>query len=882
MSARWIPLVCSALACSALASTLASTLLVRPAAAAEPQRTRFVLPSANGWGAVLLDLKARRLTQFREHAFASEEPRIDDQGNDIWDGEQLASVHTRDLLFDTYFGLRAGGEQLWLPTAAVDEDASGYVDWTGGEEAGTGIVAMVQKLGSIEATTYVFAPQQLGAAGFVMLLKVKNTGAQPVTGVQAFSLHNYHLGYGRPNRPWEVPNDLAANGETIEFVDGGKPRYRERGFAGTIVTRALAPIAYRGVGPGADLYGIVGGGMGNLPNNAPPMNAVDDATSAFQWSLGDLAPGAEAWAGIAAIHHGDPFGAVEAEAKLDAYLGAKGAGPLFTAELGWWGDFQNIQVKLPPGFTPEERPMLRHAAAMLHMGQVREDRAFLREFLSKDGEPRRTRFPGLDDQPAKLPAWVKHRGKGAILASLPPGEWTYAWIRDGAYATAAMAALGMADHAKAALTYYLDAEGGRFQKWRELAPYSMPPYQITLVRYHGFGVEETDFNAFGPNLEFDGFGLFLWALRAYEVLTGDTALADARWDDVAGKVADTLVALVDPETGMIRADSSIWETHWQGRERRWTYTSVTAARGLCDAAAIAERRGDQARADLYRETAESIRAAIAAHATDGDGALAANVEELAAGEGYLDAAVWDAIAMGLFDPQGPIAQATIAALDAQLRVDAGPGWSRNDDRWDHANKEDLSPWGSDYDSAEWVITDLRGSVALRKAGDAARADALIEWVRAQAAANYFMTAETFDEVTGEYKFNTPMLGFGAGAYALALAHRAGALDDPACGAYFDEAAGGTSTGGDTGDTTTGGGSGSTGVDPTTSAATTSSGGSSTGGDPATSGAATSPATAGLTAGEPVDTGCGCASDRSGGAWALWLPLVALVRRRRRA
>ena len=73
--------------------------------------------------------------------------------------------------------------------------------------------------------------------------------------------------------------------------------------------------------------------------------------------------------------------------------------------------------------------------------------------------------------------------------------------------------------------YYLDAEAGRFQQWMELAGYSLPPYQISLVRYYGFGVEETDFNEFGPNLEFDGFGLFLWALRASEVLTGDTSRA---------------------------------------------------------------------------------------------------------------------------------------------------------------------------------------------------------------------------------------------------------------------------------------------------------------------------------------------------------------------
>src|SRR5690606_40604442 len=111
-----------------------------------------------------------------------------------------------------------------------------------------------------------------------------------------------------------------------------------------------------------------------------------------------------------------------------------------------------------------------------------------------------------------------------------------------AYAVTGMAALGMHAHARAGLLYYLDAEAGRFQDWTELQPYAMPPYQISLVRYQGFGVEETDFNAFGPNLEFDGFGLFLWALRAYEVLTGDTSVADARWEEISTRVADGLVA----------------------------------------------------------------------------------------------------------------------------------------------------------------------------------------------------------------------------------------------------------------------------------------------------------------------------------------------------
>ncbi len=881
-----------------LAGTLALVLLlglfgpsVGPVRAAPaPQRTRFELPSANGHGAILLDLKQRRLTQFREHLFAAEEPVLDGQGKEVWDGEQFATVHTRDLLFDMYFGVRAEGQQQWLTKAAVDEDASGYVGWDAGEQGGTGVVAMVQTIGALRATTYAYAPQALAAGGFVLLLKLENTGDQALKGVSAFSLHNFHLGYGRALRPWDVPKDIAANGETLTYDGAGNVgRYRERGFAGVVVTRALGPIAHHGVGPGADLFKLVDAGPAqDFPDNPAPMVAVDDSVSGFQWSFGDLAPGATLWAGVAVLHDPDPIPATKAQQALDAFVAGKGAKALLDAELAGWKALQ-AGVTLPAGVDADEAALLRQSAAMLHMGQVREDSYYLREWLSKDGEPRRTRFKGLDDQPVALPAVVKHRGTGAILASLPPGEWTYAWIRDGAYATAAMAALGMGEHSRLALDFYLDAEAGRFQGWDELKPYAMPPYQISLVRYHGFGVEETDFNSFGPNLEFDGFGLFLWALRIHEQLTGDTSVADARWPAIRDRVADVLVALIDPESGLMRADSSIWETHWNGRQRHFAYTSITAARGLCDAAAIAARVGDDEHAAIYKAAGEALRAAIAAELGDRSGAIAASSEELALGEGYWDAAVLDAIAMGLFDPAGTIASATLQGLDEHLRVDAGPGWSRNDDRWDHAKAEDLSPWGSDYDSAEWVITDLRGAIALRLAGQVDRADALTEWVRAQSQTNYGMVAETYDELTGVYKFNTPMLGFGAGAYALALAQRAGAFADPACGAYYPEAAtGDTDTSGSSGDASSGGaetsGDASSGGGPgATQTGDTPTGGSDTSGVPSEVGGPASDTL--TTAGERgSDDGCACRSDRGGEAPAiagLAAALALLASRRRR-
>ncbi|KYF71213.1 glycosyl hydrolase, partial [Sorangium cellulosum] len=772
----------------------AAVALAAPAAARAEvpvKRTFFKLPSSNGFGAVLLDLNQARLTHFREHLFGTEEPLLDERGEEVWVGDQPQIVPTRDLLYDAYFGLRSEGKQRWLTEVPVDLDASGYAGWTEGQRGGTGVVTMVQRVGNLECTQFFFAPQGLEQAGFVMAMRVQNLGDAAAEDVAAFSLHNLHLGFGRPG----VMADIGDSGETVAY-DGSEGRrdFLERAFAGVVVARALEPAARHGASsasspPDLDVYRIVeAGAVADLPDLDGAAPTADGSVSAFQWDLGSIGPGEARWVGVAFAHHGDPSGAADpiVQGALDAYLGAKGAAEAVADEIAAYRAFQGA-IQVPPTTTAEEEVLLRQSAVMLRMAQSRESHAFLREHLTRDFEPRTTRFGAtLGGQPAALPATIAHRGRGAVLASLPPGEWTVAWIRDGAYATVAMAALGMKAEARDALGYYLGAEAGRFQDWNELAPYDMPPYQISLVRYHGFGVEETDFNGFGPNLEFDGFGLFLWALRQYEELTGDTAFVDEHWATASGKVADALVALLDPETGLIRKDSSIWETHWNGRERSFAYTSITAARGLCDAAAIAERRGEADRAAGYRDAANKLRAAIAARLTDASGALGASLEEVVSGAGYWDAAVLDGIAMGLFDPRGRIAAATLAGLDEHLRAPAGAGWSRNDDRTDHAGADDLSPWGSEYDSAEWVVTDLRGAVAARLMGDDARSDRLLRWVLDQSAANYLAIAETYDETSGAYKFNAPMIGFGAGVYALALAARDGLVVGPACGAYFDE------------------------------------------------------------------------------------------------
>jgi MYXO-CTERM domain-containing protein len=839
-----------------------STTTTAARAEVPPQRTFYRLPSSNGHGAILLDLQQGALTHFHEHLNASEEPLLDSNGAEVWSGNQPQSVISRDLLFDAYFGLRSSGNQKWLKKIPVDLDRSGYAPWKSGKTGGTGVVSMVQTDGAIRATQLFFAPRGLPHNGFVMVVHLENTGASPVPGVSTFSLHNFHLGFGRYGAIADLQTqDIGENGETVSF-DGSnnKADFLEKAFAGVVVARALGKPAHHGSSsttsaPAANVFSVVdGGGAADLPDLDGDAPTADGSVSAFQFDIGTLAPGGDAWAGVAFAHDGNPQAGAEVQAWLDAYVAGKSAKALVDDEIASWAAFQSA-LTVPPTLSADEETLLRQSAVMLAMAQNEEDSTYLREHLANDSDARYTRFgtsPGTTN--AKLPATIFHKGKGAVLASLPPGEWQVAWIRDGSYAATAMATLGMKDQAKEALQYYVNAEAGRFQGWNELKPYSMPPYQVSLVRYYGFGVEETDFNEFGPNLEFDGFGLFLWALSHYEAATADKTLVDGAWPIVSTRVADVLVALVDPATGLLHKDSSIWETHWNGRERSWTYSNITAVRGLCDAATLATRVGDMARAKTYQDTAIALRSAIAHKLTDPAHALASNAEELASGEGYWDAAVLDGIAFGLFDPKGKIAAATLAGLDAHLTAPAGAGWSRNDDRNDHkSGGEDVSPWGSEYDSAEWVVTDLRGAVATRLMGDAARSDKLLAWVRDQSLLNYLAISETYDEGNAKYKFNAPMVGFGAGVYALALAGRTAPLDAAACGAYFDEStlSATSSSGSETATSTTG---------------TSGVGGGGTGGAASSGGS---------------DSGCGCGvAPRPGGAWAA-IALLALTAARRR-
>jgi hypothetical protein len=373
-------------------------------------------------------------------------------------------------------------------------------------------------------------------------------------------------------------------------------------------------------------------------------------------------------------------------AQARAWLANREPQAVVDAEVAAWNAWR---VTPPAGLTPAELRVWRQSESVLRMAQSRE--------------------------PAP--------SRGQILASLPPGIWWITWVRDMSYAVAALARSGHAAEAGLGVDFWQNARVGAYRM------YVGHDYRVSVVRYYGNGDEWSDSDENGPNVEFDGFGLAAWAGR----------LAGRREMDAN---ADTLLALRD-STGMIAPDSSIWEVHWNGRQKHFAYTSITAAQGLCVTGHTAEARG--------------IRDAMVRQLRLPTGGLAANLEELQRGQPARDAAVVEAINFGLIDPNGRLARDTMNEFE-RLRTYVGRGFFRNDD-------------GGGYDSQEWVFIDLRIASALLRMGRRAEAQELIAWVTAQADANFGLHAELYHERNADYVGAVPMVGFGAGAYMMALMDR---------------------------------------------------------------------------------------------------------------
>lgn len=611
---------------------------------------------------------------------------------------------TRNFAFDAYPGVRSGNDRAWLTTVAASKIE--YVP-------GTGIVHVVRTFAGLEIDEYVYEPMGLTENAMVTLVKVKRVSGAGA--VHVYDLVNFHLGAG------QVPS---AVGEGAQW-NAARDCFYEYGASGSAFAHGSIGVSSRhGMTPENPFLALNAGA--DLANNDTTAS-TSDIVPGIQKSLGDLAVGDTAWAGFYSVlsPNNDAQSAAD---RTRTWVAGRAPADLLAAEIADWNAWRTPP---PAGLSDAEKAVEQGSQVVLRMGQVRET-----------GKP-----------------------AGQILASLVPGKWNIAWVRDMAYAVAALVRSGHLEEAKAALVFQLGAEASRYET------YVKKKYKISVVRYYGEGREESDIDANGPNIEFDGFGLFLWTLDEYLRASNDRAWATTVWPTVRDEIADVIVNLQE-STGLMSPDSSIWEVHWNGNQRRFAYTTITAAHGLCSAARVADRLGDPEAAAKFRAAGQKARDAILRELRAPSGALGQSVEALAAKTKYHDAATVEAVNFGLVHPHKATADATLKALRSTLVPPSGRGLMRSD-------------VGGYYDSQEWVFVDLRTALALDYLRDRPGSRSFLDFNVAQANANYTLFAELHDATTADYAGEVPMVGFGAGAYELALSSLGKAIE-PTCGAFADE------------------------------------------------------------------------------------------------
>jgi GH15 family glucan-1,4-alpha-glucosidase len=615
-----------------------------------------------------------------------------------------------DPVRDLLYDTYFGIDGTWLRSAS----AVAYVP-------GTGVLQINRRMEDLSVTEYAWTPMALEWPGFVQMLKISNTGEESRTMV-VNTLHNVHVGSNVDGKAIGNESIWASTGQIIE-------KGAETGLGMRFDTRT--PNASHTC---KDIFGSVGDfdGVCSTEADAVPEN---NQSGGFQWTV-NLAPGDTQWFEVTStfFHEHDHTSPIEAR---DAWYGTAGTPELaLTMESAWWSNW-HLGSEMPDDLSANEQKVYKQSLTFLKMAQVAEE----------------------GDAHGQIPA--------SFPTSASVGEfthqWNITWVRDQAYAIRALTQAGHIEEAEAALAFTLQGKANQYVDQVGMA------YGLSVCRMYGDGTEWSDDDGTGPNIELDNFGLTLWAIGEWVKAGGDIGFIEAH--RVFEDVADVLVATID-DTQLIQPDSSIWERHWNGNEKHFTYTSAWAVRGLMEAHELAVALEDTTRAETYLEAAQSLQEGICSNLVNLEYGLVGNLEE--APLLALDMAVVDTFNNHTLNGQDDLATQTLNILKDNLSVESGHGFKRNDD-------------GDVYDEHEWVVMDLRMAEAYRRNCKPAKAQALEDWVTNQAMENHLIIPELMEPATAAYAGPAPMMGFGAGAYVLAMNNRSKATADcedsvhPTCG-----------------------------------------------------------------------------------------------------
>lgn len=667
---------------------------------AAPQRTWNYLTTGNGLGFQVFDTNQKKITTFLDHPYRYIGPRADPKSD---------GFPRRNMAFDVYFGVRAGGTSAWLNEPAIAGDVE-YVEQTN-------IIRVPMMVGGTSVDSYFYSPFDFDGNMMVALLKAPGAS-------DGFLLMNFHTGGSQ-----EQPD---VNGESISAI------------------AAQQAMSETGPGGGAMVYVPLGGVTnGDCQGVYTKVKNGQDLGSNQSCSGSDVVPGfqkkldADGWMAVGIGFTENAGDASNMAKRISDWAAGRTPQQLLDANRAEWDAWR----KPPPAgvlCSPDHEKTWRQGETTLRMGQVRE------------------------------PYTATRKNYGMMLASLPPGEWHTGWVRDACFGIIGLLRAGHHEEARKGIEFFLNAtDVGYFKSY-----VSNQNYRVSVVRYFGNGREEADYSGQPtPNVETDGWGMVLWAARQYVDASGDTAWLNSMtkngttvYQELINGIAKPLEANLE-SNGIVKADSGIWEVH-DANKKHFAFTTLAAARGYCDLAAMAKKVNNEADVSKYAALAAKVKQGFLTSFVDQNGALGGSLEGIAANQ-YYDGAVAAAFTWNILsDFTGQTANATLDIL-GQLKVASG-GFKRNNDGL------------SSYDNNEWILVDLMISNALRRNGRGAEADSYIQLVVDQAAANYYLLPELYNAVPqdgaiGKYTGSIPMVGYGGGAYIMTMLDRAGIIEPNDCG-----------------------------------------------------------------------------------------------------
>lgn len=285
---------------------------------------------------------------------------------------------------------------------------------------------------------------------------------------------------------------------------------------------------------------------------------------------------------------------------------------------------------------------------------------------------------------------------GAFLASPTFPTYRYCWFRDGTYIAYALDLA--AEHERAARFYQWAVEmilqrGEKAKQAISLARSgTVPPEEDLLhTRYLPDGSESTEE---WPNFQLDGFGTLLWGMREHLVQT-DQPLP-AAWQPAVLLLIDYLNALWHFPC------FDCWEEYG---DKIHTATLAAIYGGLTAATSLVEVESCPAIAEIP----EFVHASCIA-----DGSLCKFVGNPAADGSLIHATM----PYRLLAPDDLVMRQTVSRIERELRENGGGVHRYRLDNY--------------YGGGEWILLTAYLGCYYVEMGDVARADALRQWIEAQA------------------------------------------------------------------------------------------------------------------------------------------------------